>query len=175
MLNDCVNLKRLDLSNCKNISLNQIKNLVNLKLEYLDITGVGENTFSTFEEYHDYWTVGSDLIKDLEEIKALLPEYTLMMPSICQKCKRDTCYPPDTELKCLLCSKNVWWVCDDCELEAYRICYQCVQEDEDNGIDTVICFECLIKERDQKTCPKCDDWKCPNHVLFDCGCTGGAV
>jgi hypothetical protein len=166
----------LDISNCKNVSIQHLKKFINsdLKLEYLDITGIGQNYFCSFESYHDYWTVDRELLRDLEHIKRLLPEYTLMMPSVCQKCKQDTCYPPDTELKCIFCQKNVWWVCNGCELGAYRICYQCVEEEEDNGIDTVICFDCL-QDRGQRTCLKCDDWKCPNHVLFDCGCTGGSV
>lgn len=181
LLEKCKNLQTIDISNCKNVNMNQIHNIFKSQswkaeyfcLEYIDITGIGESSFDNYEKFHDYWFQDSELIVDLGILAKLLPN-TLIMPSVCPKCARNTCYPRDTELKCLFCKDNVSWVCDDCESESYRICYQCVEEDAENGIDTVACFICLNDTR-QKICQKCDDWKCPQHFNMDCRCSGDSI
>ena len=171
ILKKCKGLKTLDISNCKNITVVQICKIVenlDFYIEYLDITGIGELEFENFDIFTDYWFNGLELIKDLEKLSLLIPN-TLIMPSVCSKCTRDTCYPRDTLLKCLFCHGHVYWVCDDCELVSYRICYSCVQEDSENGIDVVVCYDCISKTG-QVVCGKCDGWKCPRHVHIDCGC-----
>lgn len=181
LLENCKNLQTLDISNCKNVDMTQLQNIFQSLdwedgsscLGYIDITGIGESSFEDYEKFNDYWFQDSKLIMDLEGLAKLIPN-TLIMPSVCPKCARNTCYPPDIDLKCLFCKDNVYWVCDDCELVSYRICYQCVQEDSENGIDTVTCFNCLNDTR-QKVCHKCDDWKCPSHVSLNCGCSADSI
>ena len=114
LLRNCPNLKVLDISNCKKLNLTQILEIFTqnncLNLQYLDITGIGRDTFEDLDKFHDYWFQGEDLINDLGKLSLLLPN-TAINPSVCLNCQRNTCYPSDNGLTCLFCKENVVWVC----------------------------------------------------------------
>jgi hypothetical protein len=109
--------------------------------------------------HHDYWFSSLEVIALLTELQDLVTQLSggiqvILKPSVCPACKENTAHPPDIALKCLFCAKSIAWVCDNCEDEAYRICYPCAKKEM--AFDTVACVSCATSQ----SCPECTYWQC---------------